>query len=338
MDFIAFITPSHDMLIRMKRRHQSKFSRDFLHRTTPRAQSDAATTLASRLPGFGWRASVAAVVALLFLFSLAFGQNTSKKNKESVTPVPRAAGQSRPVTKSSFPPVLVESGHSLFLQNCAFCHGRDAAGGESGPDLTRSRLVARDVNGNNIGPVVLNGRPGKGMPAFNLSETQITALAAFIHTQKTEAEMHDEGGRRGVDVRDLETGNAEAGKEFFNGAGKCSTCHSPEGDLAGIALRYQGLQLEERMLYPRGAKSKVAVTLPSGRIVTGVLAYQDEFTIGLRDADGYYHSWPVSGVKYTIDSPAEAHVKLLGKYTDADIHNLMAYLQTLRRRRSADVH
>lgn len=281
---------------------------------------------------------MAASITLLFLFSLAFGQNTAEKGKTSSMPVPSAAGQRRSLTKPSFPPVLVESGHSLFLQNCAFCHGRDAAGGESGPDLTRSKLVARDVNGNNIGPVVLNGRPGKGMPAFNMSETQIAALAAFIHTQKTEAEMHDKGGRRGVDVADLETGNVEAGKKFFNGAGKCSTCHSPEGDLAGIASRYQGLQLEERMLYPRGAKSKVTVTLPSGQVVTGTLAYQDEFTIGLRDAAGYYHSWPVSGVKYTIDSPAEAHVKLLGKYTDADIHNLMAYLQTLRQRRSSDVH
>lgn len=324
------------MLIRMKRRHQNRFSRGFIHLITPLAQSDATPRLPVTLSDFRWRPSIAALIALLFLFSLAFGQNISEKAKTSATPVPSAIGQGGPVTKPSFPPALVESGHSLFLQHCAFCHGRDAAGGESGPDLTRSRLVARDVNGNNIGPVVLNGRPGKGMPAFNLSETQIAALAAFIHTQRAKAATR-KGGRRGVDVRDLETGNAEAGKEFFNGAGKCSTCHSPQGDLAGIASRYQGLQLEERMLYPRGAKSKVTVTLPSGQVVTGVLAYHDEFTIGLRDADGYYHSWPVSGVKHTIDSPAEAHVKLLSKYTDADIHNLMAYLQTLRQRRSADV-
>src|ERR1700722_620674 len=64
----------------------------------------------------------------------------------------------------SYPPELVESGASFFKQNCSFCHGRDAGGGESGPDLTRSKLVATDVSGDKIGPVVTNGRPDKGMP------------------------------------------------------------------------------------------------------------------------------------------------------------------------------
>lgn len=84
------------------------------------------------------------------------------------------------------------------------------------------------------------------------------------------------------------------------------------------------------MLYPRGARSTVSVTLPSGKVAAGTLAYLDEFTVGLRDAAGYYHSWPIRGVKYKINSPVQAHVDLLAKYTDADIHNLMAYLQTLR--------
>jgi cytochrome c oxidase cbb3-type subunit III len=240
-----------------------------------------------------------------------------------------ATPQKRRPAEQSFPPALVASGHSLFLQKCAFCHGRDAGGGESGPDLTRSMLVARDVKGNQISLVVRNGRPGKGMPAFNISETQIAALVAFIHAQRAQAETQ-KGGRRGVDVADLQSGNARAGKLFFNGAGGCARCHSPAGDLAGIASRYHGLQLEERMLYPADAPSKVTVTLRSGQVVTGSLAYQDEFTLGLRDAAGYYHSWPVRDVKYRIDSPVEAHVELLGKYTDAEIHNIMAYLQTLR--------
>ena len=84
------------------------------------------------------------------------------------------------------------------------------------------------------------------------------------------------------------------------------------------------------MLYPRDAKSTVTVTLPSGQSVTGVLAYRDEFTIGLKDSGGMYRSWPVEEVRYTVDSPVNAHVDLFGKYTDNDIHNLMAYLQTLR--------
>jgi cytochrome c oxidase cbb3-type subunit 3 len=84
------------------------------------------------------------------------------------------------------------------------------------------------------------------------------------------------------------------------------------------------------MLYPRGAKSTVTVTLPAGQKVTGTLAYRDEFTIALRDSTGTYRSWPTSRVRFTVQSPADAHVELFSKYTDEDIHNLMAYLQTLR--------
>jgi cytochrome c oxidase cbb3-type subunit 3 len=220
-------------------------------------------------------------------------------------------------------------GASTYLQNCAFCHGRDAGGGESGPDLTRSKLVAEDVNGSNIAPVVRNGRAEGKMPKFNFSDTEMTNLVAFIHAEAKLAASHP-GGRRGVDVADLQTGNVDAGKAYFNGAGGCSKCHSPTGDLAGIASRYQGLQLEERMLYPRDAKDTVTVTLPSGETVKGVVAYQDEFTIGLRDADGLYRSWPVGAIKFKIDSPVTAHVDQFPKYTDDDIHNLMAYIQTLK--------
>jgi cytochrome c oxidase cbb3-type subunit III len=223
----------------------------------------------------------------------------------------------------------VAAGGSLFQQNCAFCHGRDAGGGETGPDLTRSKLVTADVGGDKIGDVVLHGRPDKGMPAFQFSSEQIANLVAFIHAQQTKA-MAQSGKRKGVDVSDLQTGNVEAGKAYFNGPGGCATCHSPTGDLAGIASKYEGLQLEERMLYPKDVKNKVTVTLRSGETVSGTLEYLDEFTVGLRDATGTYRSWRVSDVKVKVDSPVEAHVALFSKYTDADIHNLMAYIQTLR--------
>jgi len=221
------------------------------------------------------------------------------------------------------------NGGPVFLQQCAFCHGRDAGGGEDGPDLTRSKLVASDKGGDLIAPVIREGRPEKGMPRFSLPEAEIAALVAFIHDQKTKAEALV-GTRRGVDVADLQTGNVDAGKAYFNGAGKCATCHSPTGDLAGVAKRFEGLKLEQRFLYPKGAKAKITVTLASGEKVTGELAYQDEFTVGLRDAAHKYRSWLVKNVKFSIDAPAEAHAELLAKYTDDDIHNLMAYLQTLK--------
>jgi cytochrome c oxidase cbb3-type subunit III len=235
---------------------------------------------------------------------------------------------STPVRKS-YPPALVQSGKSLFQQDCAFCHGRDASGGESGPDLTRSKTVADDVGGVKIGAVVRNGRPEKGMPRFDVSDQQIAGLMAFIHTQRNIA-LAEPGGRKGVDASDLQTGSAAAGKQYFEGAGGCAGCHSPAGDLAGIASRYRGLALEEQMLYPKHAKSKVTVTPASGEAVSGTLEYLDEFTVGLTDPTGVYRSWRTTDVSYKVDAPVNAHVELFGKYTDADIHNLMAYLQTLR--------
>ena len=226
-------------------------------------------------------------------------------------------------------PAQAATGQALFLQRCAFCHGRDAGGGETGPDLTSSKLVGEDANGDKIGTVVRNGRPEKGMPAFNLSDQDIAALSAFIHEAKKKADSQ-QGGRKGVDVSDLQSGNAEAGKTYFNGAGGCSSCHSASGDLAGIATRYQGLKLEERMLYPEGTKSTATVTLSSGQTFSGKVNYEDEFTIGLIDKDGWYRSFPTKSSKVTIDNPVQAHVSLLSKYSDDDIHNLMAYLQTLR--------
>src|ERR1017187_6392432 len=245
-----------------------------------------------------------------------------------ITPSKRKAGGSGTPVRKSYPPALVRRGDSLFQQNCSFCHGRDATGGESGPDLTRSKLVTNDVDGARIGSVVRNGRPDKSMPRFNFSDRQIASLAAFIHTQQNNAPTK-KGGRKGVDVSDLQTGNIEAGKHYFNGTGGCAACHSPTGDLARIASRYQGLKLEQHMLYPEDAKSKVTVILASGQTITGTLDYLDEFTVGLIEPTGMYRSWRTSDVKYKVDAPVNAHVELFSKYTDADIHNLMAYLQTL---------
>ncbi len=264
-----------------------------------------------------------------FLFGQSAGTPPQTTNQGVQTPsIPRQDSKANAAANTeTYPPELVKNGQAVFGQNCGFCHGKDAGGGESGPDLTRSQLVTEDVKGNKIGDVVRNGRPEKGMPRFNLPEMDLAGIVAFIHDQKTKAESQ-KGGRRGVDVADLQTGNLEAGQKYF--AANCASCHSPTGDLKGIATRFVGLRLEQRFLYPRDAAGKVTVTLPSGKQVTGKLAYQDEFVIGLKDSYGWYQSWPISSVKFTVDNPAEAHHTLLTKYSDDDIHNLMAYLQTLK--------
>jgi cytochrome c oxidase cbb3-type subunit 3 len=257
------------------------------------------------------------------LFSLGLALSAAQ------TPAKPMAKPASAAVKNTYPPLLVKSGGELFRQDCSFCHGRDAAGGETGPDLTRSKLVTGDVKGDKIGRVVLNGRVEKGMPHFDYSDKQIASVVAFIHNQKDNAPKRI-GGRKGVEVADLQTGNTDAGKQYFNGAGGCATCHSPTGDLAGLATRYKGLELEQQMLYPKKAKSKVTVTPGSGQAITGTLSYLDEFTVGLIDATGVYHSWRISDVQYKVDAPVNAHIEQLPKYTDEDIHDLMAYLQTLR--------
>ncbi len=249
---------------------------------------------------------------------------------------PAAQPPPRTTTEQQYPRDQIDAGRTRFAAQCGFCHGRDAAGGESGTDLTRSALVAADVRGDTIIPLVRSGRSDKGMPAFTLPDADLAAIVAFIHDQKNQADSAT-GGRRAVDVADLQTGNADTGKRYFDSA--CAKCHSASGDLAGIATRLQGLPLLQRMLNPNsggrgGATGRgvptVTVTTGSGEVVTGKLTYRDEFTIALTDASGWYRSWPTGGLKFTIDDPLQAHVDQLGKYTDADMHNVLAYLQTLR--------
>jgi cytochrome c oxidase cbb3-type subunit 3 len=240
------------------------------------------------------------------------------------------------------PPAPAGSGEALFVANCAFCHGRDATGGASGPDLTDSALVEADVNGDKMMPVIRNGRPEKGMPPFAaLPEADIRKLVEFVHARKTAVDANP-GRRRKVSAEDISTGNADAGRAYFDS--NCKSCHSPTGDLVGIATRYRGLALMQRMLYPtqgnavqpaEGEKRKpspvtATVTLASGQTVSGTLTYRDEFNIAVTDASGKYHSFAASDVKVAIKDPLQAHADLLPKYTDADIHNLVAFLQTIK--------
>ncbi len=232
-----------------------------------------------------------------------------------------------------------ERGKRLFAPTCGFCHGTDAAG-KSAPDLIRSQLVLHDEGGALIGPVIHNGRPDRGMPAFPaLSNQQIADIAAFLHLRRQET-----SNRFGYVIQGLLTGDAKAGETYFNGAGRCSTCHSATGDLAGIATRLEPVDLQRRFLSPGpslmdfflGKKSKplpptkVTVQLPSGESVSGTLVREDEFNVELLDARGWHRSVSREGAKVTLNDPLSFHREQLAKYTDDDMHNLLAYLETLK--------
>lgn len=256
-----------------------------------------------------------------------FAQNAAPQAARPPRPAVTVGSQGPLPEHAKFTPAQIEAGGTLFLQNCAFCHGKDAGGGESGPDLTRSKLVMGDKNGEAIGQVLRNGRVEKGMPRFNLADAEILSLVAFIHSQQDKA-MSQSGNRKGVDEADLRTGNADAGKLYFDA--NCATCHSATGNLKGVATKYTGLQLMQQMLYPRGAKPTVTVKTASGQTYEGPVEYQDEFHLGMKDSFGVYHSWPMTAVKAEFHDPAQKHVEIMSRYTDKDMHDVFAYIETLK--------
>lgn len=222
----------------------------------------------------------------------------------------------------------IDRGHKQFEQACGFCHGPDATGAR-GPDLVRSLLVAHDVKGDLIGEVIRHGRPDKGMPAMPLTDQQVSDVAAYLHARAAEARNSGEVPRS-YPAEKLLTGNAESGKLYFNGAGGCNKCHTPMGDLNSIARKYTPMDLEARMLYPEDQHPTVIVTLPSGEQIKGPLVHSDDYEIALRDASGWYRSFSRDRVKIELQDPLAAHQALLGRLTQADVHNLFAYLESLK--------
>ena len=235
----------------------------------------------------------------------------------------------------------VKRGQALFVPNCGFCHGTNATGGASGPNLVRSTVVLHDQGtGNEVGPVVHNGRPGKGMPAFsNLTDDQVHDIAQFL-LGRTQAAAN----RMEYTIQNIVTGDAKAGQAYFNA--HCAECHSPTQDLAHIGKKYEPVELQGRFLYPQTsnpfgagappdprAQKRVTVTLPTGESYSGVLMRIDDFSVGLKTDSGVYRSWvydDVPGIKVEVHDPLAPHQALLHQYTDADMHNILAYLETLK--------
>jgi cytochrome c oxidase cbb3-type subunit 3 len=72
------------------------------------------------------------------------------------------------------------------------------------------------------------------------------------------------------------------------------------------------------------------VTPRTGRPVSGTVEFVDDFTVGLRDAEGYYRSFSRDAVKVDIQDPLAVHAQLLRQYTDKSMHDVLAYLATLK--------
>jgi cytochrome c553 len=196
----------------------------------------------------------------------------------------------------------------------------------------QSAVVLHDEKGEAIGKVVHAGRPNRGMPAFaSLTDVQLYDLAEFLHQQ-----VYLAANRGTYTLLNIVTGNAAQGEAYFNGTGRCNTCHSVTGDLAHIGSKLPPADLQQAFLYPASVGDApnvrtVVVTLPTGKTVKGALMSLDDFEVTLREESGVPRSFVLGkGTKAEVEDKLAGHLQLLKQYTDADMHNLTAYLTTLK--------
>jgi cytochrome c oxidase cbb3-type subunit 3 len=246
-------------------------------------------------------------------------------------------------------PDVIQRGRGIFAGACGPCHGADARGGQlGGPNLLRSELALNDKAGELLYPVIKNGRPGTQMVASPLPDEDIRAVIAFVHDLQSKI-----GGQGnpppGEEVKlDILVGDAKAGAAYFTA--KCASCHSATGDLAGLATRYadpkqlQNVWVSGGRAIARGggvmrpaggtprAFTTATVTLPSGEKAAGRLLRIDDFSVTIAQADGSPRTYRRNGdtPKVEIADPLEGHIALLRVLTDADMHNVTAYLVTLK--------
>jgi cytochrome c oxidase cbb3-type subunit 3 len=266
-----------------------------------------------------------------------------------------AGAAERPIditAKSSFDMASVERGGKIFAAQCASCHGADARGGKlatTDADLMRSELVVMDHSGRELPGFLAIGRPEKNMPKFQLSHDDGVDLATWLHYQVTVTVARQDYVRPNVF-----SGDPKKGEDFFNGSvGKCNTCHSVTGDLKGIGQKnnQDAGNLQAAILGGggrgggrggggrggggRGAAAgagpsvTATVTLQSGEKFTGEPALINDFVVEIRLPSGERKTWLRNGEwpKVTRTNRLQAHIDLMPKYTDDDIHNLAAYLK-----------
>lgn len=270
------------------------------------------------------------------------GQTPARGNASVVNPAnPAGAGRGRGfgAAANSRPPsdpAQVERGKALYGVRCTFCHGADARGGEGGPNLVRSGLVLNDIKGESIAPVLQNGRPEMGMPKFDFTSAQIAEIASFLHTFKAAGRDPARNPPPNILV-----GDAKAGQAYFNA--KCASCHSVTGDLKGLASKISDPKtLQQTWLMPGGGRGgstvvnvppkTVTVTVSPAQKFEGRLERIDDFIVTLVDAGGTSRTFIRNGLIPAVEvhDPLRPHKDLLSVYTDKDIHNVTAYLATIK--------
>ena len=220
-------------------------------------------------------------------------------------------------------------GASVYQQNCAFCHGPQARGA-TGPSLITSDEVLGDDHGEHLLPFLKQGRPEKGMPAFSaMPDDELKDVAEFLHLQ-----VEDVANRGAYHVLNILVGDAVRGREYV--AAHCMSCHTTE-TFAHIASRFRSPeQLQRGWIWPsRSGNDRLAVTasvkMPDGATISGRVTQVSDFRVTLVDGAGQTHVVERQpGVEVKISDPLAAHQQLILTLTNDEMHNVTAYLDTLK--------
>ena len=238
-----------------------------------------------------------------------------------------------------------DRGRSSYAAQCITCHGTQARGGEGGVNLVRSEVVLKDRGGNLLLAFLRKGHPMQsGASSATITEAQGHELSHFLRQRVND-------GLRGSPIfvpGNVLTGDAKAGQAYFNGEGRCTQCHQPTGDLAGIGARLDPVALQQRFVFPgtgrasgRGrvggapAQNRTAITVvvtpAQGPAVAGVLLQMDDFVVTLRDASNTVRTIRRGpGVTVAKTVPLQFHIELLDRLTDRQMHDVVAFLETLK--------
>jgi mono/diheme cytochrome c family protein len=300
---------------------------------TPRSREQWQETI-TKMIGLGAKVSPEERTILLDYLSATYAPGAGSGRGRGGRGGPTMNGA--PLDRHVVDPEAANRGRSVWVAECIECHGTSARGTDKGKNLIQSDMVLHDRYGSTLGPFLAKGHPMQsGRKSASLSQTEIADLSHFIHER-----VYDT--LRGSPIfkpQQIVTGDAKAGEAWFNGVGKCSTCHSATGDLKGVGSRYDPPTLQGRFLFPRGGgrgsgggkRMTLTITSPNGAVVTGVPVVFDDFDVSVRDDNGQVHAFKRSPqLKVVRNDPFAMHDQLLDVYTDKDMHDILAYLVTLK--------
>jgi cytochrome c oxidase cbb3-type subunit 3 len=252
-------------------------------------------------------------------------EGVQQQGYQNLSPEQRAAATRAFLGLGAVPDkVAAARGEPLFEQNCAFCHGQTAHGA-TGPSLITSDPVLADDHGEHLTPFLKKGSPEKGMPAFEtMSDMQLTDIAEFLHVQ-----VEDVANRGAYHVLNILVGNAAKGKAYVEG--HCMSCHAAE-TFSHIASKFRSPeQLQRNWIWPASSEIITANVKTSRWTISGRVKQMSDFRITLVHASGETRAIDRGpGVEVQIKDPLAAHQEMIVTLANDDMHNVTAYLETLK--------